>query len=59
MYFSSILFKLTLEQFLENQISNTGTNFSSVFSAYIIVYYKTCTESKPRADPFFLPFLAQ
>lgn len=59
MYFSSILFKLTLEQFLENQISNTGTNFSSVFSAYIIVYYKACTESKLKVDPFFHSFPAQ
>jgi len=42
--FSSI-FELTLDQFLENQICNTGPNFSSAVSTYIIVYSNTCTES--------------
>lgn len=54
MCFSSILFKLTLEQFLANRISNTGRNLSSAFSAYIIVYYKTCMESKLKVDQFFV-----
>lgn len=54
MCFSSILFKLTLEQFLENQICNTAPNFSSAFSAYIIVYYNTCMGSKLKVDQFLL-----
>lgn len=61
MYFSSILFKLTLEQFLENQICNTGPNCSSALSTYIIVYDNTCMESKLKVDQFLLssfsPFL--
>lgn len=54
MYFSSILFKLALEQFLENQICDTGPNFSSAFAAYIIVYYNTRMEIKGKVDQFLL-----
>lgn len=54
MYFSSILFKLALEQFLENQICDTGPNFSGAFAAYIIVYYNTRMEIKGKVDQFLL-----